>query len=113
MTLVLSALQFALELAALAAFAAWGAQAAVGPAGWLLAAAAVLAAATAWGLWAAPNSRRRLADPARLAFEAAFFAAAGLALARTGRPALGVALAVTAVANTGLLRVLLRQASPR
>jgi hypothetical protein len=100
------ALRFALELAALAAFGAWGLHAAGGPAGFALAAAAVLAAAGVWGRWMAPTSRHRLADPARLLAEAAFFSAAGLALAVTGRGLLGVALAAAAVANAGLLRLL-------
>jgi hypothetical protein len=98
------ALRFALELAALAAFATWGLHAVRGPARFALAAAAVLAAATVWGMWVAPRARRRLADPARLLVELAFFAAAGVALALTGRVALGTALTVAAAANAGLLR---------
>jgi Protein of unknown function (DUF2568) len=100
------ALRFALELAALAAFGAWGLHAAGRPAGFALAGAAVLAAAAVWGRWMAPTSRHRLADPARLLAEAAFFTAAGTALALTGRSGLGAALAVAAVANAGLLRLL-------
>jgi hypothetical protein len=100
------ALRFALELAALTAFATWGLHAAGGPARFALAAAGALAAATIWGRWVAPAARRRLADPARLLVEVAFFAAAGAALAATGRGTLGAALAVAAVANAGLLRLL-------
>jgi Protein of unknown function (DUF2568) len=100
------ALRFALELAALAAFGAWGLHAAGGPARFALAAAAVLAAAGVWGRWMAPTSRHRLADPARLLAEVAFFTAAGAALALTGRGALGVGLAAAAAANAGLLRLL-------
>jgi hypothetical protein len=54
----------------------------------------------------APTSRHRLADPARLLAEVAFFTAAWAALALTGRGALGVALAAAAAANAGLLRLL-------
>jgi hypothetical protein len=97
-------LRFALELAALAAFATWGLHAIRGPARFALAAAVVLAAATVWGRWVAPASRRRIADPARLLVELAFFAAAGVALGVTGRVALGAALTVAAAANAGLLR---------
>jgi hypothetical protein len=100
------ALRFALELAALAAFAAYGLHAVRGPARFALAAALVLAAAAVWGRWVAPASRRRLADPARLVVEVVFFAAAGAALAATGRGVLGAALAVVAVANAALLRLL-------
>jgi len=98
-------LRFALELAALAAFATWGLHATGGPARFALAAAAVPAAAV-WGRWVAPASRHRLADPARLLVEVAFFTAAGAALGITGRGVLGAALTVAAVANAGLLRLL-------
>jgi Protein of unknown function (DUF2568) len=98
------ALRFALELAALAAFAAWGLHAAAGPARFALAAAAVLVAAAVWGRWMAPASGHLLAD--RLLVEAAFFAAGGAALAGTGRGVLGAALTAVAVANAGLLRLL-------
>jgi hypothetical protein len=105
------ALRFALELAALAAFATWGLHAARGPARFALAGAAVLAAAV-WGRWMAPTSRHRLADPARLLVEAAFFAAAGAALAATGRGPLGAALTLAAVANAGLLRLFHHETTP-
>jgi uncharacterized protein DUF2568 len=100
------ALRFALELAALAAFATWGLHTAAGPARFALAAAAVLVAAAVWGRWMAPASRHQLADPARLLVEAAFFTAAGAALAVTGRGVLGAALTAVAVANAALLRLL-------
>jgi hypothetical protein len=106
------ALRFALELAALAAFATWGLHAAGGPARFALAAAAASAAAAVWGRWVAPAARRRLADPARLLVEVAFFAAAGAALAVTGRGVLGAALAVVAVANASLLRLLQHETVP-
>ena len=98
------ALRFALELAALAAFASFGLHAIRGPARLALAAAMVLAAAAVWGRWVAPKARRRLADPARLLVEVAFFAAAGAALGVAGRIALGIVLTVAAVANAGLVR---------
>jgi Protein of unknown function (DUF2568) len=100
------ALRFALELAALAAFAVFGLHAVRGPGRFALAAVLVLAAAAVWGRWMAPASRRRLADPVRLVVEVVFFAAAGVALAATGRWLLGAALTVVAVANAGLLRLL-------
>jgi len=106
------ALRFALELAALAAFATWGLHAVGGPARFALAAVAVLAAAAVWGRWVAPASRRRLGDPARLLVEVAFFTAAGAALAGTGRGGRGAALTVAAVANAGLLRLLHHQTVP-
>ena len=71
------AFRFALELAALAAFATFGLDAIPGSARFALAAGVVLAAAV-WGRW--------------------------VALGVTGRSVLGVALTVAAVANAGLLR---------
>jgi Protein of unknown function (DUF2568) len=106
MKVVNLALRFALELAALAAFAAWGLDATGGPARFVLAAATVGVAVTVWGRWVAPAARRRLADPARLAVEVAFFVAAGLALAATGRAILGAALAAAAAGNAALVRLL-------
>jgi hypothetical protein len=106
MKLVNLAVRFALELAALAAFATWGLHATRGPTRFALAAAAVGVAAAVWGIWVAPAARRRLADPARLAVEMVFFAAAGLALGVTGRAVLGAALTVAAVANAVMLRLL-------
>jgi hypothetical protein len=106
MTFVNLAVRFAVELAALAGFATWGLHAAGGPARFALAAAAAGVAATVWGIWVAPAARRRLADPARLAVEVVYFAAAGLALAATGRAVLGAALTAAAVANAVLLRLL-------
>ena len=50
----------------------------------LAAAAALLLAATAWGIWAAPNSATRLSDPARLGFELLFYGSAVLALLGQG-----------------------------
>ena len=100
------ALRFALELAALAAFAAYGLHAIHGPARFALAAALVLAAAAVWGRWAAPASRHRLAEPARLVVEVGFFTAAGMALAATVQSVLGAALTAVAMANAGLLRLL-------
>ena len=47
-----------------------------------------------------------------LAALAAFFAAAGAALAVSGRSPLGAALAVAAVANAGLLRLLHHETVP-
>jgi len=41
-------------------------------------------AGTAWGLWVAPKSERRLADPARFAVEVTLFAAALLGLVEVG-----------------------------
>jgi Protein of unknown function (DUF2568) len=103
---VMLALRFVLELAALTALGTYGLHTARGPARFALAAALVLAAAAVWGRWVAPASRRRLADPSRLVVEVVFFAAAGVALAATGRLVLGAALTVVAVADAGLLRLL-------
>jgi hypothetical protein len=70
------------ELALLVALAVWGFHAGSGLAGDLvLGLGAPLLAAVVWGLWVAPASRRRLADPARLLVEVLLFAAGMVALA--------------------------------
>jgi Protein of unknown function (DUF2568) len=97
-------LRFALELCALAALAVWGWQ--LADAVWastLLAIAAPLAAAVAWGAWVAPKAARRLPDPARLAVEALVFAGATAALLSMHHVALAVALAVVYAGNVVLL----------
>ncbi len=81
MAAALYAARFLLELALVAAFAAWGWQA-VGEG--VLGAAAGVAGAGAvvvlWGLLVAPRAKRRLADPGRLGVEVALFALGGAAL---------------------------------
>jgi hypothetical protein len=70
-----------------------------------LALAFTMPAALAWGIWIAPKAPRRLADPARLLFELALFAAAAVALAYAGNLALAVVFAVLVVVNTAVLRL--------
>jgi len=96
--------RFALELCALAALAAWGWQ--LGDAAWarfLLAIAAPLVAAVAWGAWVAPKAARRLPDPARLAVEALVFAGATAALLSMHHVSLAVLLALVYAVNVALL----------
>ncbi|WP_161883177.1 YrdB family protein [Deinococcus alpinitundrae] len=79
------AVSFGCELAALFFLARWGWR--LDTALWLrglAAATALLLAATAWGIWAAPRSATRLSDPARLGFELLFYGAAMLALLGQG-----------------------------
>ena len=99
------ALRFLLELAALAAFAAWGwAAGGGGVTGAALALVAVAAAVLVWGRFVAPKSRRRLTDPARLGVEVAFFLAAGAAAAGPGPWWVGALLAASGVADAFALR---------
>jgi hypothetical protein len=96
-------LRFLLELCALAAVAYWGSQVSSSTVvNVIVAIAAPLALATIWGVWLAPNSRRRLARPARTVLELAVLAAAVVALVAVGATLLALALTVVAVAN-GLL----------
>ena len=79
-------LAFFLELTALLAYAAFGALA---PEGWLQPLTGILAAGlfvVLWAIWAAPRSKRRLKGRRLLAFKAAIFAGAALALALVGQP---------------------------
>lgn len=105
MTAALLAIRFALELCVLAALAAWGAQAGDSTGAHVaLAIATPVMAAAAWGLLAAPQSERRLRDPARLLFELFVFAGAGAALAAAGHGRLAWALGVAGAAVAVLLR---------
>ncbi|MFN8123514.1 MAG: YrdB family protein [Thermoleophilia bacterium] len=98
------ALAFLSELAALAALAWAGAHSGAGTAiSVLLAIALPFACAVAWGVFAAPRSRRRLSTGPRLVFELGVFAVSFGLLAVTGRPVWAACLAVVAVACTAYL----------
>jgi hypothetical protein len=95
------------ELALLVALAVWGFHTDAGAAAKVaLGLGAPLAAAVIWGLWVAPASRRRLADPARLVVEVLLFAAGVAALAAAGYVLAAVVLAVVVAANIILVRML-------
>jgi len=100
------ALRFLLELAALAAFAYWGA---TGP--WSssvrvgLAVGTPAVAALVWGLFVAPRSRVALPTLARLGIGLAVFLSAAAALAARGHGRLAGGFALMAVLNTVLLLV--------
>jgi uncharacterized protein DUF2568 len=96
-------LKFLLELAAIAAFAYWGAS--HSPVILAVSLAIVIPAAfvTAWGIWAAPRSPRRLRRPARVVFELGCFALAAVALIAAGAAVVGIAYAVVAAVNAVLL----------
>jgi hypothetical protein len=99
---------FAVELAALVAFGVWGWHVGAGPGG---------SSSPCWCRWcspwrggvlAAPNSARRLTDPALVVFQLVAFLLAAAALWTTGRHGLGAALGVVAVVVVVLDRVLAR-----
>jgi hypothetical protein len=100
------AVKFGLELASLAAFGYWGTSNAGGPGAVVLAVAAPAAAATVWGVFAAPRAKRRLAMPGRAVLELGVFGLAGGALADCGRPALAVVFGAVVVVNAGLMTAL-------
>lgn len=93
--------RFLSELAALAAFAVWGVDAA-GPIGILL----PTAVAVFWGRWMAPRSSTRLQDPARLVVELVIFGAAAAALVAVDAPGLAAAFAIAAIGCAVLVRYL-------
>ena len=97
------AAKFVLELAALAAFAYWGATIGSGATAVLVAVAAPLAAAALWGSLAAPRAKRRLPARARVPFELAVFALATLALAVAASTLAAVVFASAVLINAALL----------
>jgi hypothetical protein len=100
------ALRFLLELAALAAFGYWGFAV---PDRLLLKVVvglgAPVVAAVLWALFASPKATFPLPFAGQLAFEAAWFGAAAVALALAGRVTLAVALAALVLLNRVLLAV--------
>lgn len=98
------ALRFALELCALAAFGYWGAHTGTGPLSkTLLSMVAVVAGALVWGAFCSPKARVPLARAPKLAVQGLVLAAAVVALASTGHPAVAAVLAVLATGNAALL----------
>jgi Protein of unknown function (DUF2568) len=96
-------IKFLIELAAVAAFAYWGASAASGTFAVLLAVAVPTAMVVIWGAFAAPNSARRLRTAVRVPLELTVFALAALALVGAGSSALALAFALLVLANAALL----------
>jgi hypothetical protein len=96
-TAIVLGLRFVCEMAALAAVAYWGQQAAGGVAGIVLAAIAVAVVVVVWGVFLAPRRRLEAGLPARLAIELAVWVAASSALWSAGQPTLAVVLLVVAV----------------
>jgi hypothetical protein len=93
--------RFLSELAALAAFAIWG----IDAAGWL-GILLPIAMAAFWGRWMAPRSESRLTDPQRLIAELVIFGAATAALIAVDATALAAAFAVVAIGCAVLVRYL-------
>ena len=101
--LVNLALKFALELAAIAAFAYWGATVAGGVVSVLLAIVAPAVAVLLWGVFAAPKSKRRLRRDVRVPFELSVFGLAVGALFAAGAPVTALVFAALVVVNAVLM----------
>jgi hypothetical protein len=97
------AVKFLLELAAMAAFAIWGASVDGGALAVLLAVIAPLVAIGLWSTFAAPMSTRRLPTRARIPFELAIFALAALAFVASGHDTVAIVFAAIAVINAACL----------
>jgi hypothetical protein len=100
------ALKFALELAAIGAFAYWGASIGGTAISVLLAIAAPALAIALWGVFAAPRSERRLHLKARVPFELSVFCLATLAWIAAGAPVAAAVFAIAVVVNAVLMTVL-------
>jgi Protein of unknown function (DUF2568) len=99
------AVKFALEFAAVAAFAYWGATVAGGVVAVVLAIAAPLVAVVLWGRFAAPRAARRLPLRLRAPFELGVFALAALALLAASE-AVAIMFTSVVIANALLLTLL-------
>lgn len=97
------ALKFLLELAALAAFAVWGADTGGGVMAVVLAIAAPLVVALLWGRFAAPRASQRLPTSARIPFEMGVFVLAAVALVACGHTVAAIVFVVLVALNTALL----------
>jgi hypothetical protein len=96
------AVKFVLELAALAAFAYWGATLDGVFVSVIVGIAAPALAAVLWGYFAAPKSRRRLPTRARVPFELSVLALA-VALVAVYSTAIAIAFDAVVIVNAVLL----------
>ena len=100
------ALRFLLELSLLAAFGYWGFRTGPSPVmKVVLGIGLPILVAVIWGVFLAPASARRLADPARLIVELVIFGAAVAALYSAGQPYMALALGLVYVVNRVLLSI--------
>lgn len=83
-TTFVDALMFLAEVWMLLAWLLVGANLHGGVAGWLIGVGLALLAASLWGAWAAPRSRRRLRGAALLSFRLGVFLACAAAVGLTG-----------------------------
>ncbi|GAB4020457.1 hypothetical protein GCM10028808_61670 [Spirosoma migulaei] len=91
---------FLIELSMLVAFGYVGFHSSQHPYGkYVLAIGLPIAAATLWGIFAAPRSAYRLEFPYRTLFALTLFGLAFLLLYRTGYPRLAITLAVVALTS--------------
>lgn len=98
------AIRFLLELAALAAYAYWGAHTGKSMLPKLaLGIGAPLLAAVVWGTFVAPNASLPVSVPIRLLLELAVFGLAAAALYAAGKKTLALAFVVTALVNMALM----------
>ena len=100
------ALNFLLELVAVAAIAYWGTTIDGGVVGVLIAVAAAATTIALWGRFAAPRSKHRLPTSSRVPFELTVFALATLAMLDADQTTPAMILATLAVGNTALLTLL-------
>jgi Protein of unknown function (DUF2568) len=91
--------RFLLELAALAAVGYWGFSSHSGVTQWVLGLGAPVAVAAVWGLFVSPKAKVDLPRPAAFAIELLVWAAAALALAASGQPALAIVFAILALVS--------------
>jgi hypothetical protein len=97
------ALKFALELAAIAAFAYWGSTLSTAGLAVLVAIVTPGVAIALWAVFCAPRSSRRLPMPLRAMVELAIFGLAALALVAAGEPVLAAVFAACTMGNAALL----------
>jgi len=95
--------KFLLELAAIAAFAYWGASLDGVLVSVTVGIAAPVSFVALWGLFAAPRSARRLPTGARVPFELSVFALAATALLAVEWTAVAIAFAAVVIVNAVLL----------
>ena len=95
--------RFVLELAGIAALAAWGRTLMAGPAGWFAAAMPPAVLIVVWGAWVAPKARSPLSPCARTWTGAALLLLSATALHAAGSTTLAIMFAAAVVLDTAIL----------
>ena len=95
-------LAFIAEITMWVAFGYWGYQLTESPLKWIYGIGIATMVIVAWGIWAAPKSKKRLQQPGLIVFKMILFILATLALIHADQTNLAIILLVASVVNQAI-----------